>query len=368
MMSADRIDHNTAQTYSKSALALMEELGVVPHPDNFQIFFTYVARTNIDLVRTIDILRSNNRALDEEQCQELFTKFFNDKRENEIIERISNDLRVQLGSILDTIHKVGIDTGKYSKALDHFCSYVGDKNRDLSNLEQALHTLLGATREMEGVNRILESQLTNSSSEIDRLREDMENLKREALTDGLTGIANRKAFDLQLRNDMMHCMEDGQPLCLLLLDIDHFKKFNDTYGHQIGDQVIRLMANSLKCNIKGQDTAARYGGEEFAIILPRTTLDQAVHFAEHLRQYIESHKVVTKSGKTMIGKVTASIGAAQFRPGEPVAKLINRADKALYFAKEHGRNQVASEQQIADDDRPYKNIAMANDQTKSAAE
>ncbi|WP_246879243.1 GGDEF domain-containing protein [Thalassospira sp. ER-Se-21-Dark] len=345
-MSAYGFNHRTAQQHSNAAHKLMAELGVVSHPDNFQLFFTYVAHANFDLCRTIDILRSNHREFDEAQCKELHTRFFSDKRENEIIERISNDLRAQLGSILDTVNKVGVDTRKYKKALDHFCSYVGDKNRNLSNLEQALHTLLGATREMEGVNRSLESRLTNSSSEINRLREDMENLKREAMTDGLTGIANRKAFDMQLRDGMMHAMEDGQPLCLLLLDIDHFKKFNDTYGHQVGDQVIRLMAESLKRNIKGQDTAARYGGEEFAIILPSTSLGNAVLFGNKLRQYIESHKVVTKSGKTIISKATASIGVAEFRPGEPAAKLIERADRALYFAKENGRNQVASEQQI----------------------
>jgi len=345
-MSVHGFDYKTAQQHSNSAQKLMAKLGVVSHPDNFQLFFTYVARTNFDLCRTIDILRSNHREFDEAQCEELHTRFFSEKRENEIIERISNDLRAQLGSILDTVNKVGVDTRKYKKALDHFCSYVGDKNRNLSNLEQALHTLLGATREMEGVNRNLESQLTNSSSEIDRLREDMENLKREAMTDCLTGIANRKAFDMQLRDGMMHAMEDGQPLCLLLLDIDHFKKFNDTYGHQVGDQVIRLMADSLKRNIKGQDTAARYGGEEFAIILPSTSLGNAVLFGNKLRHYIETHKVVTKCGKTIIGKATASIGVAEFQPGEPAAKLIERADRALYFAKENGRNQVASEQQI----------------------
>ena len=349
-MTAYGLNHKRAQQHTDAALKLMAELGVISQPNNFQTFYTYVAKTNTDLCRTIDILRSNHREFDEAQCEELHVRFFSDQREREIIERISNDLREQLGNILNTVHKVGIDTRKYNKALDHFCSYVGDKDRDLGNLEQALHTLLGATREMEGVNRTLESRLTNSSSEITRLREDMENLKREALTDGLTGIANRKAFDMQLRDAMMNAMEDGKPLSLVLLDIDHFKKFNDTYGHLIGDQVIRLMAESLKRNVKGQDTAARYGGEEFAIILPNTLLGNAVMFGNQLRRYIESHKVVSKSGNTTIGKVTASFGVAEFRPGEPVAKLIERADKALYLAKENGRNLVVGEQQLEGND------------------
>jgi diguanylate cyclase (GGDEF)-like protein len=163
----------------------------------------------------------------------------------------------------------------------------------------------------------------------------------------VSGRESEKPFPpLQL----MNAMEDGKPLSLVLLDIDHFKKFNDTYGHLIGDQVIRLIAESLKRNVKGQDTAARYGGEEFAIILPNTLLGNAVMFGNQLRRYIESHKVVSKSGNTTIGKVTASFGVAEFRPGEPVAKLIERADKALYLAKENGRNLVVGEQQLEGND------------------
>lgn len=340
-------EHSRAKDYTNAALGLMAELGVVSHPDNFQIFYTYVAGTNSALCQLIDILRSNHREFDELQCQEIHTRFFQSTNESEIIERISNDLRTQLGTILETVQTVGVDTHQYSKALDHFCTYVGDKNRDLSNLEQALHTLLGATREMEGVNKILENRLHSSSSEISKLREDMENLKREAMTDGLTGIANRKAFDARLRDGVMLAMEEGEPLCLLLLDIDHFKNFNDTHGHQVGDQVIRLMAESLKRNVKGKDTAARYGGEEFAIILPSTSLDRATQFADQLRRYIESRRVVSRNDHTTVGKVTVSIGAAEFRPGEPVAKLVDRADQALYFAKANGRNQVANELQVA---------------------
>ncbi|WP_417812155.1 GGDEF domain-containing protein [Thalassospira alkalitolerans] len=337
-----------AQELSKTALALMAELGVVAHPNNFTIFYNYLSGEKPDLRQTIDILRSNHREFDELQCRDLFARFFDNVREREIVSQISEDLRIQLTSILETVRNAGIDTRAYGLALDHFCEYIGDK--DFNNLEQALTTLLGATREIEDVNHILETRLDHTSSEISKLRQDLEDMKREAMTDALTGIANRKAFDLQLRDAAMQSMESGKPLSLLLIDIDHFKTFNDTHGHQAGDQVIRLMAQTLQQNVKGRDTAARYGGEEFAVILPKTGLGCARQLAEHIRHNIETRKVVSRSRHQELGQVTVSIGASTFELGEPLGRFIERADKALYLAKAKGRNQVATERQITEDD------------------
>jgi diguanylate cyclase len=187
------------------------------------------------------------------------------------------------------------------------------------------------------------------------------------MTDGLTGIANRKAFDEKLRQEAMASMENGKPLSLLLLDIDHFKKFNDNHGHQVGDQVLRLMAETLELNIKGQDFAARYGGEEFAIILPQTTLDSAKQAANMLRHNVETHNIVNKSNQNKVGRITVSIGVATFRFGEPLARLIERSDEALYLAKSRGRNQVASEYDVERDaqDRKDQTTFPAKD-SKSA--
>ncbi|WP_258548628.1 GGDEF domain-containing protein [Thalassospira profundimaris] len=339
--------HENAQQHSKSALTLMAQLGVVPHPDNFLIFYSYIAGTNPDMNQTIDILLSNNCEFDELQCKAIHDRFFGAERERKIIGRITEDLRLQINDTLSNVQKIGIDTSKYGKALDHFCDYIA--SRDFSNLEDSLDSLLGATRQMEGANHSFENSLDHSSTEISRLRQDLANMKREAMTDGLTGIANRKAFDQQLRKEAMSAMEHGKPMSLLLLDIDHFKNFNDNHGHQAGDQVIRLMAESLQRNVKGQDLAARYGGEEFAIILPGTGLGCAKQFANLLRQSVETHKIVSRTTNKVIGSVTVSIGVATFKFGEPLVRLIERADQALYHAKSKGRNQVASERDIATD-------------------
>ncbi|PKR49528.1 GGDEF domain-containing protein [Thalassospira povalilytica] len=325
----------------------MAQLGVIPHPDNFLIFYSYLAGTNPDMNQTIDILRSNHRAFDELQCKAIHDRFFSTERERKITEQITTELRRQLNNALNNVKKIGVDTTKYAEALDHFCDYISSK--DFSNLEQSLHTLVGATRQMEDVSHVFGQSLDSSSTEISRLRQDLAKMRHEAMTDGLTGIANRKAFDEKLREEAMTAMESGKPVSLLILDIDHFKSFNDNHGHQVGDQVLRLMAEALERNVKGQDFAARYGGEEFAIILPQTTLGCAKQAANMLRHNVETHNIVSKSNQKKVGRITVSIGVATFRFGEPLARLIERADDALYLAKSRGRNQVASERDVERD-------------------
>ena len=133
-----------------------------------------------------------------------------------------------------------------------------------------------------------------------------------------------------------------------MTDIDHFKKFNDTYGHQTGDQVLRLVGLSVKQNVKGQDIACRYGGEEFAIILPRTDRKQAVILAEHIRKAVMSKELVKRSTGENLGRITISIGVAQYAADDSAQSVIERADACMYAAKRAGRNQVKSEDDLED--------------------
>lgn len=349
-MSQHQRRQELSQKLSQQTLALIGELGVNATPTNYAIFYTYLEKSNPDLMQTVDILRSNNRDFDDLQCQELYERFFENVREREIVGQLTSDLRTRLNGVIDTVRQAGIDTRAYGQALDHFCEYIDGK--DLSNLEHALKAVLGATRTMENVNGALGSKLDQTSNEVSKLRHDLEEMKREALTDGLTGIANRKAFDQNLRDAAMGSMEKGQDLCLLLIDIDLFKNFNDTHGHLAGDQVIRLMAQTLQKNVTERDTAARYGGEEFAVILPQTNLQEATVLAERIRRTVERSQVVSKIRHQALGQVTVSIGVGAFAFGEPLARLIERTDTALYQAKSNGRNRVVTEQNIAKQEHP----------------
>jgi len=174
----------------------------------------------------------------------------------------------------------------------------------------------------------------------DRLREIRRQSIELAATDSLTGLHNRRYLGAHLARQITRSKETRKPCTVLILDIDHFKRINDTYGHQAGDEVLKALADSFKFNIRGVDLACRYGGEEFVIVMPETELAVAEKVAERLREAIAERHFKTGEGKPEI-PVTASIGIATLDPATDTAQsLLERADKALYEAKAGGRNKV----------------------------
>jgi diguanylate cyclase (GGDEF)-like protein len=170
-----------------------------------------------------------------------------------------------------------------------------------------------------------------------------EEIYRMTIVDALTGAHNKRYFIEFLEREIARCSRYGRPLSLLMFDIDHFKSFNDSYGHLTGDQVLRLVGMSLKQTIKGQDITARYGGEEFAVVLPNTGLRQALTVADHIRRAVMAKELKKKSTGEILGRVTISVGVSLLKDGDDTDSLIERADACLYAAKRNGRNRVICE-------------------------
>ena len=168
------------------------------------------------------------------------------------------------------------------------------------------------------------------------LKSHSEKLKKLSVTDDLTGVGNHRYIMKELSNEVERAARYGSSLCVLMLDIDHFKKVNDTKGHLCGDNVLKSIGDTLASRLRNSDRIGRYGGEEFLILLPEQTLEKGVIVAEKLRQLISEIKIESCG----IQKVTASIGVAQWKKDEPVEVILSRADKAMYMAKESGRNKV----------------------------
>jgi diguanylate cyclase len=210
-----------------------------------------------------------------------------------------------------------------------------------------IEALSTATRRVQRENTTLEKKLADSAAEVTRLKEHLEQVRRDATTDALTNLANRKAFDEELGRACAEAREKGEPLSLAVIDIDHFKNFNDTWGHQTGDQVIRYVSSVIGRMAPPPRFAARYGGEEFAMIFPRERGLEVIEILEEIRVEVSSRILKRRSTNEDLGAVTVSAGFAELLAGESVEALLERADAALYASKRTGRNKVSSAPAVA---------------------
>ncbi len=168
----------------------------------------------------------------------------------------------------------------------------------------------------------------------------LEELKKQAITDGLTKLYNSRHFFEQLEIEIARYNRYGHPLSLLLLDIDYFKKYNDSYGHLEGDQALVRIGQIIQDCLRKMDLAFRYGGEEFAVILPETSLQNTEVVAERLRKAVAAETFTPQDGRTVT--LTISVGAAQYVRDEELTSFVKRADNALFASKESGRNQITA--------------------------
>lgn len=341
-----------ALKHAKVALAIMDEREIAPTPNNFTVWYNYASGEHPDLNRALSIMLDNEGFFSPTQCAQIFQKFCSGPYDAVPIHLIAERMEAELAAVISGLEQTGRSAADYGKTLEAVKGALADKaltSRVPSPaMAEVLSHVLHQTRAMRQQSHEIERQLKDSVAEINRLRDQLDDARREAMADALTGIANRKMFDFVLQQAAVDSTEAGEPLSLLMLDIDHFKQFNDNYGHHVGDQVLRLLATVLTQSVKGQDTAARYGGEEFAVILPQTTLGNALKLAEGLRERVSRKSIVNRRTKQRLGAFTVSIGVAEFRHGESPRSLIERADAALYAAKRAGRNRVEAESAAAD--------------------
>ncbi len=331
------------QAVAKTALALMESHGVVPNPVNFQTFYAYAAGGNTALSKAVDEMVAARKPFTPKTLVELRTHVSQESQAIAELDTLSKDVSAALDSAIVTLETAGKDAVSYGKALSVASGELGD-DQSPAALRKLVDGLIDATHAMEVRTKVLEDELHRSSIEVVELKSKLDDVRRESLTDTLTGIPNRKSFDTALANAVRDAHESGEEFVLCMCDIDHFKMFNDTWGHQTGDHVLRLVGSCLSENVKGRDTAARYGGEEFAVILRQTRLEHAINLANQIRGHVESKKLVKKSTGDILGTITISIGVAQFMAGDSAASLVQRADSCLYAAKRAGRNCVIGEE------------------------
>jgi diguanylate cyclase len=335
-------EHERTMAFANIALGQIKALRQPASPRNYEVWYAYATGYNPSLNQMINETLARNGTLSEADIDQIFDTYLSPTRLTDRIDKVGSRVKDEIDQVMAMIDAALGSASTYTESLVDASEKLGNA-KDREALRVIIESLVQGAKEMEHTNKKLEDRLMASKEEINQLQANLETVRNESLTDPLTSLANRKYFDAALDQAIADAVKTGEPLSLMMTDIDHFKTFNDTYGHLTGDQVLRLVAISVKQNVKGQDIAARYGGEEFAIVLPNTILRSAITVADHIRRAVMTKELMKRSTGEHLGRLTISVGVATLHPGDTAQSFIERADNCLYSAKRHGRNRVISE-------------------------
>lgn len=341
-------EHERTLAIAEIALGQIRSLAQTASPRNFEIWYHYATGYNPNLNQTINDTLAKNGTLSEADLDLIYKKHIAPTRASDHLGTLGPRVLDEIKQVMATIDTATGSATTYSLRLADARKEL-ERASDEDAIRAVVEHLVKGTEEMARSNRRLEARLAASRQEIEELHQDLKTARTESLTDPLTTLSNRKFFDMALAKAIAEARESNEPLSLLIVDIDRFKSFNDKYGHLTGDQVLRLVALSMKQNVKGQDIAARYGGDEFVIALPNTALQPAIVVADHIRRAVISKELVKRSSGERLGRVTISIGVAMLCAQDTSQTLIERADGCLYAAKHRGRNHVICETDLEAD-------------------
>jgi diguanylate cyclase len=341
---SDDIDYATS--IAGRAMQHMADNRIPPTPDNFSVWSRYAAGTSPALTKAIDIIAGNKRAFDAATNRDLFRAYVGAQPDADDRMVLASD---QIGALMSAargfLNTTINDNRAHVRALGDM-SAEANAGADARQLVEGLIAALSTATVRAST---MEANFSEASRELDTIRTSLQKAEEQSRTDTLTGLANRRALDEFFRQAQIDAMEQGTPLSVMMIDIDHFKRFNDSFGHQIGDQVLRLVANVLREQVRDHDLVARYGGEEMICVLPGASLQVCRGVAERIRLAISQRRIRRRTTGEEISAITVSVGVAEFQPGETQDSVTERCDAALYRAKHSGRNMTMTEADLAKD-------------------
>ena len=337
----------------RKALPLMSKQAAALHPMSYAVWYAYVDDAGSPLHQALDAHLAAHGTLDEAATEAMYRRYLADPQDA-AAEQMAEGLNRLIDGMQASASAAGNETARYGHSLERLSAALGPDEPSTAP-PAALTEVREHTAKMGAALSLLQRQLTESQREIDQLRDEVRHARQESLVDALTGLGNRRAFDRQLSACLaadvvgLRLADPPAPVCLVMVDIDRFKRVNDTYGHAFGDQVLRAVAQVMKAMAPEGSLAARVGGEEFALLLPGMALDQARTLAEKLRVTVAASRIRRKGSADAAERVTISLGLALYgsRSGsatsgadESPAEFQERADRALYAAKQGGRDRV----------------------------
>jgi diguanylate cyclase len=338
----------TTHRMAELALEGLRKAGLSAIPRNFELWYAHLDGRSPSLTRDIEIARDAFGKISQQDADALYRTHLQRGDLSRSVVDIVSRFNEEVSDLHEMIEKAGESAVGNNETLGGISEQLRQSTEDYPAVGALLEGVFSVAKDMRVQNEMLESRLAESTSEINTLQRSVENIEAEAMKDPLTGVANRARFDRSIQQHLAETKATDEPLTLLLADIDHFKGFNDSWGHQTGDQVLRLVAEVMNSNIRGADTLARYGGEEFAVLLPGASLKNAAMLAERIRSAVECRRLKKRRTDEDLGTITMSIGVAAARRADTVESFIERADECLYAAKNNGRNLVVDEGSLSE--------------------
>jgi diguanylate cyclase len=316
------------------------EQNITPSPLNYQVWYEYFKGEKPKFRQEMDAILADNYGYNDRTGRRLFDEYLKDEEASSDLDRVFKRL---VDAMIKRLTSWTEKLEAQSQQLDGYADQLAEPNLDAEQLKEITHSVLNTTTTLRNDNQGFKQALSDATQEIKALRQQLIEARAESMKDELTQLGNRKAFNVALEDLTDEQSSNPQALHLILTDIDHFKTFNDRFGHLVGDSVLRYFANMMRKQQKANQTLCRYGGEEFAIILGNSTLEQAKICAEDIRQAMEKAHLKRKDTDEALPSITASFGIAQYRTDETVEDFVKRADDMLYQAKQNGRNCVVTE-------------------------
>jgi diguanylate cyclase len=330
-----------AYRLARKALEAMVQHKVWPTPQNYELWLLCLFNPKSELAVEIERQAASGEPFTENVCDDLAARYLPQSNLSGALKDAGDQLSRELDMVSKAIHAAHLSNEAYGETLAGAGAEL--QNANPGHLRKLVAGLTDATRKAEHQTKVLQRQLHESTSEVVKLRDHLAEVRRDAVTDALTGLGNRKAFDTALEHAIARSGRNGKPTSLAVLDIDYFKRFNDTWGHQTGDQVLRYIGSVLSrlCETPPR-FAARYGGEEFAMIFPGESSGQVYTLLQDVLEEVASRMLRRRSTNEELGSITVSIGLAELKPKESAADFIERADAALYASKRTGRNRLTN--------------------------
>ncbi len=338
-------EKSKAGEYLRLTLNHLVRYDLPPTPVNYTVWYEYVSGKNIRLRSAVNQYIKKKIPITSENVEILYKKFVTDG-DRIVISRLLTRINIMLQDITRHVVEAEGDLVNHGENINGLTEMIHNV-KDYEDIKKVVDRMISETDALKASGSRLENRMQVSSKELSQLHRELEKSQQEAHTDALTGLINRRGLEKVLEVERIRSRQNKTPLSAIMLDIDHFKRINDTYGHLVGDSLLKGLGLLLKTKIRKNDMAVRYGGEEFLIVLPETGLEGATAVAEKIKAALNSKEWrIRNTGKNM-GRITASMGVSFHEDDDTEEGFIQRADQALYMAKTLGRNRVISQTDLS---------------------